>query len=125
MKCAACRRRSPPALVATSAGYTTEEEDAARRKANREALTGFNEGSIEWLVATCCVGMGIEFEREPRAILHLGFPPSAAEYVQEIGRGGRRGGRPRRGEEEGIAHALHSRAPSVWESKSNESESPS
>jgi len=80
------------AVVGTGTSKT-EEEDAARRKANREALAGFNDGSIEWLVATCCVGMGIEFEREPRAILHLGFPPSAAEYVQEIGRGGRRGGR--------------------------------
>ena len=37
--------------------------------------------------------MGIEFDREVSAVVHLGFPPSADDYQQEIGRGGRRGGR--------------------------------
>ena len=74
-------------------GAQTEEQDAARRQSNDNALTGFNSGAYEWLVATCVLGMGIEFDREVSAVVHLGFPPSADDYQQEIGRGGRRGGR--------------------------------
>lgn len=70
----------------------TAQGAAARRDTNAANLAAFNAGSISWLVATCVMGMGIDFDREVRAVLHIGYPPSADDYLQEIGRGGRRGG---------------------------------
>jgi len=71
----------------------TAAEAAERRRANAAALSDFNSGTVEWIVATCVMGMGIEFDRKVHAVLHVGFPPSADDYQQEIGRGGRWGGR--------------------------------
>jgi len=71
----------------------TEAEYSRRRTANASALERFESGDVQWLVATCALGMGIDFKREVRAVLHIGFPPSADDYAQEIGRGGRKGGR--------------------------------
>ena len=71
----------------------TAAKAAERRRTNAAALSDFNSGTVEWIVATCVMGMGIEFDREVHAVLHVGFPPSADDYQQEIGRGGRWGGR--------------------------------
>ena len=71
----------------------TAEEATAQREANADALAAFDAGEVDWLVATCSLGMGIDFAREVCAVVHIGFPPSADDYQQEIGRGGRKGGR--------------------------------
>ena len=53
----------------------TEAEYSRRRTANASALERFESGDVQWLVATCALGMGIDFKREVRAVLHIGFPP--------------------------------------------------
>ena len=59
---------------------------------NAEALRAWNAGEVKWLVATCAFGMGIDSEREVRAVVHGGrFPPTPKDYAQKIGRGGRKG----------------------------------
>ena len=63
-----------------------------RAQQNKEALDALAAGEVFWLVANAAFGLGIDFKRIIRFVLHSGrFPPSPADLAQEMGRAGRDG----------------------------------
>lgn len=68
--------------AAYHAGLTTTQ----RRKIEQEWISG----KIQFVICTCAFGMGID-KSDCRWILHYHAPELLAEYIQEIGRGGRDG----------------------------------
>lgn len=67
-------------------GHTSDYETNARE----EAEDRFSRGESDVLVATPTLEVGIDFERVDILILY-GFPRNLSNYIQRIGRAGRRG----------------------------------
>jgi ATP-dependent DNA helicase RecQ len=70
------------AVAAYHAGLVTHE----RRKIEQEWITG----KIQFVICTSAFGMGID-KPDVRWVIHYHAPELLAEYIQEIGRGGRDG----------------------------------
>lgn len=67
-------------------GHTTDFDKSQRGKAERD----FNKNELHVLYATPTLEVGVDF-RTVDCVLIFGFPFSFNEYVQRIGRGGRKG----------------------------------
>ena len=66
----------------------TNTDEAARAKENAFRL--FSEGEVNILLATSAFGMGVDIG-DIRHIIHVGFPLTMLDYIQQCGRGGRDG----------------------------------
>jgi len=51
-------------------------------------LTSFKDGDVNCLIATSAFGMGVDIS-DIRYVIHVGFPLTMMDYVQQCGRGGR------------------------------------
>ena len=69
-------------VAAYHAGMTADQRDIVQR--------GFQDGTIEVIVATIAFGMGID-KPNIRTVIHMALPGSVESYYQEIGRAGRDG----------------------------------
>lgn len=58
-------------------------------KQKTDTLEKFRRGDVRIVVATVALGMGLDFE-QLECVIHLNMPKSIENYVQEIGRAGRR-----------------------------------
>ena len=59
-------------------------------KAKDSSFRRFSEGKVNILLATSAFGMGVDID-DIRHIIHVGFPLTTLDYVQQCGRGGRDG----------------------------------
>lgn len=66
------------------ASYTGQDEPASREAAER----ALKDGSLTALVATSALGMGFDHPTLS-FVIHLGSPPNAIAYYQQVGRAGR------------------------------------
>lgn len=62
---------------------------ALSNKEKTETLNKFRFGDIKIVVATVALGMGLDFAHL-ECVIHMNMPKSIENYVQEIGRAGRR-----------------------------------
>lgn len=61
---------------------------AAKAKKHVRAL--FSEGSVKIVISTSAFGMGVDIG-DIRYVIHVGFPFTMLDYIQQCGRGGRSG----------------------------------
>lgn len=72
-------------------GYSTDNYHGGLGSSQRRQLEqAWLEGSLPFLVCTNAFGMGIN-KPDVRWVLHFQPPPALADYIQEVGRGGRDG----------------------------------
>lgn len=62
---------------------------ALTSRQKEETLQKFRSGQIKIVVATVALGMGLDFSNL-ECVVHINLPKSIENYVQEIGRAGRR-----------------------------------
>lgn len=59
------------------------------QKEKVETLEKFRKGVIRIVIATVALGMGLDFENL-ECVVHINMPKSVENFIQEIGRAGRR-----------------------------------
>lgn len=59
------------------------------QKEKVETMEKFREGKIRIVISTVALGMGLDFENL-ECVVHINMPKSVENYIQEIGRAGRR-----------------------------------
>ena len=65
-----------------------EKNDRKRIAAKKHMLESFKDGDVNCLIATTAFGMGVDIS-DIRYVIHVGFPLTMMDYVQQCGRGGR------------------------------------
>jgi len=67
---------------------TLKKSNQKRIAAKKNMLTSFKDGDVNCLIATSAFGMGVDIS-DIRYVIHVGFPLTMMDYVQQCGRGGR------------------------------------
>ena len=67
---------------------TLKKSNQKRIAAKKNMLTSFKDGDVNCLIATTAFGMGVDIS-DIRYVIHVGFPLTMMDYVQQCGRGGR------------------------------------
>ena len=67
---------------------TLKKSTQKRIAAKKNMLTSFKDGDVNCLIATSAFGMGVDIS-DIRYVIHVGFPLTMMDYVQQCGRGGR------------------------------------
>ncbi len=67
---------------------TLKKSNQKRIAAKKNMLTSFKDGDVNCLIATSAFGMGVDIS-DIRYVVHVGFPLTMMDYVQQCGRGGR------------------------------------
>lgn len=67
---------------------TLKKLNQKRITAKKHMLESFKDGDVNCLIATTAFGMGVDIS-DIRYVIHVGFPLTMMDYVQQCGRGGR------------------------------------